>query len=244
MADPQNFAKLDELSFALNLRLVPHVVTEVSMNYALERYYGVRREVRIRDVAGGVRELRTPPPSAAFYERRNTPSLPVFGEASDASSTVLDELAAVMSDEDVCKALFRYFADVFDEVLILGVADRRPVVVRAGSKTRGREVPAGTSIGITDGGLLHGVLAKPQAMHQAAMTDPDLKRLCASIGFPVANQALIPVFDGSRPCYVVIGQGRDERYLRSAFSGLKRFVAKASHALRIVALRREIISAA
>jgi hypothetical protein len=168
----------------------------------------------------------------------------VFGEASEASSTVLDDLAAVMSEDDVTKAVFRYFADVFDEVLILGVADRRPVVLRAGSKTRGREVRAGTIVGITDGGLLHGVLAKPQAMHQPAMADPDLKRLCAAIGFPLANQALIPVFDGSLPFYLVIGQGRDERYLRGAFAGIKRFVAKAAHALRIVALRREIISAA
>jgi hypothetical protein len=241
MADPQNFAKLDELSFALNLRLHAYVVTEVSMNYALERYYGVRREVRMRDVTGGVRELHTPAPSAAYAEqRRITQSLPVFGEASEPSSTVLDELAAVMSDDDVAKAIFRYFADVFDEVLILGVADRRPVLVRAGSKNRGREVRAGTIVAVTDGGLLHGVLARPQAMHQVSVVDPDIRRLCGAVGFPLANQAFIPVFDGNRPYYLVIGQGRDERYLRGVFPAIKGFVAKVALALRIVALRREI----
>jgi hypothetical protein len=51
------------------------------------------------------------------------------------------------------------------------------------------------------------------------------------------------VFDGNRPFYLVLGQGRDERYLVNAFAGIKRFVAKASHALRIVALRREITAA-
>jgi hypothetical protein len=243
MADPQNFAKVDELSFALNVRLHPYVVTEVSMNYALERYYNIRREVRMRDVAGGVRELQTPAPSPAYSERRITQSLPVFGEASEPSSTVLDDLAAVMSEDDVVKAIFRYFIDVFDEVMILAVADRRPVLVRAGSKTRGREVRPGTSIGITDGGLLHGVLARPQAMHQAAIADADMKRLCAATGFPMSNQAFIPVFDGNRPFYLVIGQGRDERYLVTAFPGIKRFVAKVSHALRIVALRHEITAA-
>jgi hypothetical protein len=199
--------------------------------------------VRMRDVGGGVRELVTPAPSPAYHERRTTQSLPVFGGASEASSTVLEELAAVMNDEDVAKAVFRYFCDLFDEVMILAVADRRPVLVRAGSKTRGREVRAGTIVGITDGGLLHGVLARPQAQHQAAVTDPDLKRLCAAIGFPLANQALIPIFDGNRPHYLVIGQGRDERHLVSSFPGIKSFVAKSSHALRIVALRREINAA-
>jgi hypothetical protein len=243
MADPQNFSKLDELRFALNCQLHPYVVTEVTMNYALERYYGIRREVRMRDSSGGVRELVTPTPSPAYYERRTTQSLPVFGEASEPSVTIIDELAGVMSEDDVVKALFRYFTDVFDEVLILAVADRRPVVVRAGSKTRGREVRAGTAVGITDGGLLHSVLGKPQAIHLAQLADPDLKRLCASLNFPVNNHALIPVFDGSRPHFLVLGQGRDERYLVNAFAGIKGFVAKAAHALRIVALRREITAA-
>jgi hypothetical protein len=242
MADPQNFAKLDELRFALNCQLHPHVVTEVTMNYALERYYNIRREVRMSDASGGVRELATPMPSQA-YERKITQSLPVFGEASEVSVTVLDELAGVMAEDDVAKAMFRYFTDVFDEVLILRVADRRPVVVRAGSKTRGRELQAGVSIGITDGSLLHGVLARPQALHHPINNDPDLKRLCAALGFPLSNHSFVPVFDGNRPFYLVIGQGRDERYLVNAFPGIKRFVAKASHALRIVALRREITAA-
>jgi hypothetical protein len=243
MADPQNFAKLDELRFALNCQIHPYVVTEVTMNYALERYYGIRREVRMRDISGGVRELATPTPSPALYERRNTQTLPVFGEASEASVTVLDELANVMTDEDAVKAMFRYFTDVFDEVLILAVANHRPTVVRAGSKTRGRELRGVASMGITDGSLLHGVLARPQALHQAVIADADLKRLCTAIGFPLNNHSFVPVFDGNRPAYLVIGQGRDERYLVTAFPGIKTFVAKASHALRIVALRREITAA-
>jgi hypothetical protein len=242
MADPQNFAKLDELRFALNCQLHPYVATEVSMNFALERYYGIRREVRLRDLSGGVRELATPTPSAAYVERRNTQTLPVFGEPSEVSATVVEELANVMSEEDVVKAMFRYFTDVFDEVLILAIANRRPTVVRAGSRNRAREV-RGASTGITDGGLLQGVLAKPQAQHQAMLADADLTRLCSAIGFPMNNHSFIPVFDGNRPAYLVIGQGRDERYLVTAFPGLKIFVAKASHALRIVALRREITAA-
>lgn len=243
MADPQNFSKLDELRFALNCPIHSYVVTEVTMNYALERYYGIRREVRMRDITGGVREVSTPIPSPGFVERRITQALPVFGEASEVSVTVLDELANVMTDDDVVKAMFRYFTDVFDEVLILAVADRRPAVVRAGSKTRAREVRGVAAMGLTDGSLLHGVLARPQALHQATIADADLKRLCTAIGFPLNNHSFIPVFDGNRPFYLVVGQGRDERYLVTAFAGIKTFVAKASHALRIVALRREITAA-
>ncbi|HXU82462.1 MAG TPA: hypothetical protein VN914_13765, partial [Polyangia bacterium] len=171
MADPQNFSKLDELRFALNCPIHAYVCTEVSVNYALERYYGIRREVRMRDVTGDIRELVTPTPSAAYYERRTTQTLPVFGEASEASVTVIDELAGVMTEDDVVKAMFRYFADVFDEVMILGVADRHPVVLRAGSKTRGRELGNAVAINVVDGSLLHGVLAKPQALHQAMIND-------------------------------------------------------------------------
>jgi hypothetical protein len=242
MADPQNFAKVDELKFALNTRLHLYVITEVTLNFALERYYGIRREVRLRDVSGGVRELVTPAPSPAYYERHSTQSLPVFGAASEPSSTVIEDLAVVMHEEDVQRAVFRYFTDVFEEVLILNTSEKRPLLVRAGSKTRAREV-RGATVPLTEGGLLHGLLAKPQAQHQLNVTDGDVKRMCMALGFPLGNHAYIPIFDGTRPFYLVVGQGRDERYLVNNFPGIKTFVSKVSHALRIVALRRQIRAA-
>jgi hypothetical protein len=52
LADPHDLDRVDELSFALGCRVRPHVMTEVTLNYALERYYNIKREARFLRVPG------------------------------------------------------------------------------------------------------------------------------------------------------------------------------------------------
>jgi hypothetical protein len=266
MADPQNFAQVDEISFALGCRIKPYVVTEVALNYALERYYGLRREARLMQTAAvGLRDLggspsprpaaalatwdQSPPPAGLAREApsaRIPPSrsaLPVFDSAYEQPVSVIDELASVMSSEDVVKVLFRYFTDLFAEVVIIGIAQGRAAAVRAGSRTRVIEMRQPLPVSLADGTLIRAVIGKPQIIHQAQVADQEVVRVCATFGLPTANVAFISLFNQDSPAFAIIGQGRDERYLQQAFSGLKGFVGKATQALRIVALRNEIRAA-
>jgi hypothetical protein len=259
MADPQNFAQLDEISFALGCRVKPYVVTEVALNYALERYYGLRREARLMQAAAvGMRDLQAPPsprPSPAVtWDRTGTgtgsgarrptaAALPVFDSAYDQPVSVVDELASVMSLEDVEKVLFRYFSDLFAEVVVLAVAGGRANAVRAGSRTRVCEIRQPISLSLAEGTLVRAVVGKPQIIHQQQVTDPEVLWLCGAFGLPTGNVAFLSLFNGDTPAYAIIGQGRDERYLQQAFAGLKGFVGKATQALRIVALRDQIRAA-
>jgi hypothetical protein len=156
---------------------------------------------------------------------------------------VLDQLAAVMSDEDVLEALFRYFSELFEEVVILAVRQERPVPVRAGSRHQIRQARHATSFSLAEGTLMRAVLAKPQIIHLPEVTDREIVQLCGSYNIPSVEMAFISIFNAEVPAYVIAGQGRDHAYLKGAFSGLKKFVSKASHALRIVALRNEIRAA-
>jgi hypothetical protein len=265
MADPQNFAQIDEITFALGCRIKPYVVTEVALNYALERYYGLRREARLMQAAAvGLRELQAvpsprpmpaaswDPPAASGHERRPTgavtippsrTSLPVFDAAYDQPVSVVDELASVMSSEDVVKVLFRYFTDLFAEVVILAIAQGRATAVRAGSRTRTCETRQQVTTSLAEGTLVRAVISKPQIIHQVQVIDAEVIRLCGTFQLPTAQIAFISLFNADTPAYAIIGQGRDERYLQQAFTGLKGFVGKATQALRIVALRNEIRAA-
>jgi len=55
MADPSNFAAIDEISFATGYIVVPHIAPELRIVSALEKYYRVRRDLRYISVAGGGR---------------------------------------------------------------------------------------------------------------------------------------------------------------------------------------------
>jgi hypothetical protein len=246
IADPQNFAQLDELAFTLGARLRPYVVTEVALNYALERYYGVPRDVRMMQaVTAGLRELHaTPTPAPHIIAATDLESLPVFDTAAAVQVTpVVDELAAVMSEPDVLRALFRYFTDLFAEVVILAVADGRVVPALAGNRTRAREPRSAVTLTATEGSLLRVVMSRPQIIHQPQVVDPEVIRLCTAYGLSASNVAFVSIFNGEKPAYAVIGQGRDEAYLMQSFAGLRGFVGKAALALRIVTLRKEIRAA-
>jgi hypothetical protein len=248
LADPQNFENLDELAFALNRPLRPYVVTEVTLNYALERYYGIPREPRITTSVTGWRELGGHgEPQAGLVPQSFGALLPAVTHASLAKPEmgVLDQLAAVMSDADVTAALFRYFAELFDEVVVLGYVDGRatPTPVQAGNRDRARPCNQRVAISMAEGTLLRALLAKPQVLHQARLIDTEASALCSALGVPLVNVTLISIFSGNHAVYGVIGQGLDEARLRQAFAGLKVMVNKATHALRIVALRNEIRAA-
>jgi hypothetical protein len=257
MADPQNFQQLDELSFALAARLRPYVITENTLDTALEQYYGLRKAARLMQVAtGGLLDFHEGGTGAGLMPDLAPAPLPVFDTvpvqvlappvpaARPAPViSVYDQLAAVMSDEDVMNVLFRYFSELFEEVIILAVREDRPVPVRAGNRLLHRQARNATSFSLAEGTLVRAALSKPQIIHLPEVNDREMVQLCASYNIPCAQLAFISLFNGERPAYIVAGQGRDHAYLKEAFSGLKRFVSKVSHALRIVALRNEIRAA-
>ena len=251
MADPQNFANLDELTFAVGCRVRAYVVTEVALNYALERYYSIRRETRLMmQAAGGMREIRStmqalaaPPPGQPVLTPPPMGGLPVFDPALDQAVSVVEELAAVMTEDDVVKVLFRYFTELFVDAIILTVVGGRVTQARAGNRLRAVQPRHPLALSMAEGTLLQAVISKPQIIHQNQVVDVEVARLCASYGIATTNIAFLSLFYGDAPAYAIIGQGRDERYLQQAFSGLRGFVGKTAHALRIVALRNEIRAA-
>jgi hypothetical protein len=242
MADPQNFAKLDELRFALNCQLHPYVVTEVTMNYALERYYGIRREVRMRDVSGGVRELATPTPSPAYVERRNTQTLPVFGEASEVSV----DGARRAGQRDDRGGRGQGHVPLLHRRLRRGADPQRGRSPPGGGarrqQTRGRELARRPASASATAASCTGCWPSPgpapgrhqRSRPQAPVRGPELPDQQPRPHPGVRRQpALLP---GAGP-------GQRRALPGQRFPGIKTFVAKASHGLRIVALRREITAA-
>lgn len=236
MADPQNFERLDELTFALGIRIRPYVVTEVSLNYALERYYSVRPEARYLSAAR-IGLFSAPSPDRA--PSGAVPVLPIF-DAPSAPITVIDELASVMTEEDAVRAVMRYFADVFPFAVLLAIGDGRATPVQMGQGARRWPAPGQLALPLDPQSLVGGVVARPQIVFRAEPNDPALLWLCQQLAIPPESLTLIPLVDGTRVPYVLLAQGRDEAYLREAARSIRKFLGKVSHALRIVALRNEI----
>jgi len=67
MADPADFATIDEISFVTGYTVVPLITPEIRLVCALEKYYNIKRALRYIPVAGGGRgRARVSPPPASF----------------------------------------------------------------------------------------------------------------------------------------------------------------------------------
>jgi len=55
MLDPSDFKAIEEIGFVTGLVIMPRVCSELRLNISLERYYGIKREIRYIPVSGGFR---------------------------------------------------------------------------------------------------------------------------------------------------------------------------------------------
>jgi MshEN domain len=59
MLDPRAMASIDELRFITGYDIIPHVVTELRLLYALEKYYGTERDLRYISILGKEEENKS-----------------------------------------------------------------------------------------------------------------------------------------------------------------------------------------
>lgn len=119
MANPSDFKALDEIAFSTGMVITPRVCSELRLNIALERFYGIKRTMRYIPVEGGVRSrfaatVANPAAVAAMKE-------PAWAGGVDACTperVSVKELARMLSasfgEDEVVKALLSYLAGEFD----------------------------------------------------------------------------------------------------------------------------------
>jgi competence protein ComGF len=56
MVDVRNFALVDELRFKTGYDIIPYIVSEIRLLFALEKYYGIKRDLRYISVFDGFEE--------------------------------------------------------------------------------------------------------------------------------------------------------------------------------------------
>ena len=59
MLDPRSMTSIDELRFVTGYDIIPHVVTELRLLYALEKYYGTERDLRYISILGKEEENKS-----------------------------------------------------------------------------------------------------------------------------------------------------------------------------------------
>jgi hypothetical protein len=69
-----------------------------------------------------------------------------------------------------------------------------------------------------------------------------LRDLCYSAGIRPERIAVIPIFDNRTRVLIALGQGLEQSVLAGRVAQIRTFLAKASSAFQIIALRRQILT--
>jgi hypothetical protein len=242
VADPQNLERMDELGFALNLRVRPHLVTEVTLNYALERYYNVRREarfVRMGDVeAVGTLPLAADPDPSV----RLVPGAPVAAAPGAASATArfLERLADVRTRLEVYPLAVQGLCTMFPVVVLMQFEGAFARGISAARQGAPAEDASRMLLTLRAGGAAMDVIQQAQILHLPHVDDPDLLACCSGGGLAPHDITIFPIFEGPTPALFVIGQGCPEAQYARALPTLQTLIGKLGCALQITTLRREI----
>jgi len=237
MADPADLSQVDQLRRDLDTAVNPYVVTEVALNYALERYYSIPRERRLLSLSGA------PAASSSFVRMALS-----AGELADDTPPLPDQppydldlgsaLADVRDVTDLLRTMRQFVGSFWQRGVLLGL--------RSGEITGLLDIrldvpPAALwrlKVELSEEDGLGQLIDQAQPRHVSAV-DGALGAICVQLGIPSEDLSFLPIFENRRVVAVVVAQGaNDDRVLPAA----RRFLAQVSCALQILTLRREIVA--
>lgn len=237
MDDPTNLGGIDAVRFATNCAVKPLVTPETTLDYALERYYGVAGRRRCRQsepnpIFGGTGEQRE-----LCYEQGHE-RLASGHEIHDPES--VSTLAAVQTSLELVDLVRAFIVRSFRQAVVLQVGDNEAVAVAQHGLSIGSVGLGRIRTQVLEGSQLHDAIAHERVIFRDTTQDASVLKVCALARIRPHNITLIPVGDGQRIAYVALCTGLTRDQLRTQYPRLRRFVGRVCCAFQILALRQRM----
>ncbi|MFC1609388.1 hypothetical protein ACFL6C_00380 [Myxococcota bacterium] len=256
MSDPADLGQVDELSFRLNRPVKPFVVTEVTLNYALERYYNIPRQIRGVDFSpmsagGSFVQLSDGSASSGIRVGRAELYNPATGQPAAADPfadcvipDLREELASVQSADQLLQCVCRFLGTLFNQSAILSLKQGHAVGLLMVDSPGGSHSVNGVHVPIVEGSLLHEAIKSLRVFYRDEVDDDLVSRLCTKLQIVPRSVTLLPILEGRSVAYVALCQGVSRGQLDRVFPQLRLFLTQVSYALQILAFRHAILSSA
>lgn len=267
MADPSDLPAIDQIAFSTGYVIVPMVAPEIRLLMALEKYYGIKREIRSLPVSKGmggrkVCNYQAKPADAARTAPREVvdfSTLPLEGEdyfpwgeggyndsrIEAAQRYTIDTLSRALADapdrDAVAAALMSYMGQEFDRAALLLVT--RDAVAGWMAMDGGNPIPRfdELKIGLDEPSVLLSVVkAKVPYWGPIAGTPANLRLLKALGGGEPEGVLLVPLVMNNRVVAMLCTLGGLE-LLSALQAGLQAVARKAVLAFEVLILKNKIL---
>ncbi|NJD56088.1 MAG: hypothetical protein FIA94_06745 [Nitrospirae bacterium] len=222
MLNPRSFDVIEEIRFKTGFDIIPYVITELRLLYYLEKYYGIKRDLRFISVHDKIIDTGE---EVAHYEWESQ------------ALKVAEQFAAVHEKENVIDILLNETAGIAARGAVFEVND----VLISGWKGRGIAVDGFEDM-VSDSSLYDEVLSKRALYRGPVQQVPGNQKLIDRLQGTPRDCCMLPVnFHGKVICLLYVDNGND-KVLDASLSYISTLVAMAEVSFEFVLLRKKLYS--
>lgn len=241
LLDPTDLELLDELRFITGCVIKPYIASEARIQFALERYYHIHRQLRYVSLLGGERALPSEEGGSPGGSARKEPSPEDWAAAGALAN---EEWISARDRDEVITTLLRAMSIGLDRGILFLIKAGKAAGWRAFPVHREPEI-AGTEFDLKDSSLFMEVVeARTFFLGSVSpgANGPSNEGLFRTLGgSPPSEILLIPVMIGDQVVAVFYGDNGPSKRPIQSVEILRKLTRKAAMALEILILKKKIL---
>ncbi len=219
MLDPKNITAVDEFRFTSGYDIIPYAASELRILYALEKYYGVKRDLRYISIFDRIEE----------EEKASVSDSAELKKVKEAFTSVKDK-------EEVAGLLISEAQKVAERVALFIIKGNTV----SGWKAK-RLTVEGVEIGTTQPSIFNEVLSKKSYYRGPVLKIPGNEDLIKVLSGVPQDSLTIPINIRDRAIALLYADNGNNSVLDANLNYLNTLVAVASIAFEILILRKKIM---
>ncbi len=254
MKDPNDIATVDELRFVIGIDIKPYIASEIRIVYALEKYYGIKRDLRFVNVLEDEREMesagtpsRVPGDSAGEVKAAPAQIPAPYAANPPAASQVaglLEALASPVDTEQIAGVVVSGVSAHLSRVMLLKVKDREVTGWKAGGPGVDESLLPGLRITLDTPSIFRDVVEDRHTYKGPVLPVPQNLALLEALGGGAPLEAVAcPLVIKGRVMGVLYGDNGEGSLIgHERMQSVGNIVAKAAMSFEMLLLKQKILS--
>jgi MshEN domain len=199
MVDPTDFEATSELAFITSCAIRPCLATEARIQYALETYYGISRELRYISILEEERKQKAARAAADAEGLQAGPrKLPTPEELEVAMKAAKEDLAQATSREEIITILLRQLSMLFERAVFFVLKKEAVAGFQTSMTQLPQEAIKSLEIPLTEASIFRDVIERRDLCHKISQGEsgaldptPGNQRLLKALGGPAPFEVLV-----------------------------------------------------
>lgn len=220
MMDPNSMTSIDELRFITGYDVIPHVLTELRLLYALEKYYGMERDLRYISIFGKEEEQEVSKDKSKEHLNK-----------------VKEEFSNAKNKEEIIGILLNEAKNIASRVAILLVKDQK----LTGWKSKGCSIEK-TEISLTVSSTFTDVFNRKNYYRGPLLKIPGNEPVIKVLSGTPQDCIIIPVYIRDKIIAMLYADNGNASVLDASLNNLNTLSTMASLSFEILIMKNKIMS--